>query len=189
MLVSSVEISRLLRAWSDGDRAALDQLTPLVYTELHEIAHRYMRRQPPGQMLQTSALVNEAYLRLVDVKCGVRWEDRRHFFAVSAKIMRRILVDCARAHRAGKRGGRFEHVCMDEFLDASAQNIEDLIALDDTLKALEEMDPRKARVVELRFFAGLSFEEVAETLKISIPSVKRDWKLAKAWLNRELSRR
>ena len=183
-----MEISRLLRAWGEGDRAALDQLTPLVYTELHEIAHRYMRRQHPGQTLQTSALVNEAYLRLVDV-AGVRWEDRTHFFAVSAQIMRRILVDSARARLADKRGGRVEHVSLDESLDASPQGSEDLIALDDALNALEEMDARKARVVELRFFAGLSVEETADALRISVPSVKRDWKLAKAWLTRELSRR
>ena len=125
---------------------------------------------------------------MVDVE-GVRWEDRTHFFAVSAQIMRRILVDSARAHLAGKRGGTFEHVCLDECLDASVQNSEDLIALDDALKALEEMDPRKARVVELRFFDGLSTEQTAEMLKISIPGVKRDWKLAKALLTRELYRR
>jgi RNA polymerase sigma factor (TIGR02999 family) len=183
-----LEISRLLRAWGEGDEAALDRLTPLVYAELHEIAHRYMRRQPPGQTLQTSALVNEAYLRLVDVE-GVRWKDRTHFFAVSAQIMRRILVDSARAHLADKRGGRFARVYLDESVDASPHRSEDLIALDDALKALGEMDPRKARVVELRFFAGLSAEQTAETLKISIPSVKRDWKLAKAWLTREMSRR
>jgi RNA polymerase sigma factor (TIGR02999 family) len=183
-----MEISRLLRAWGEGDRAALDQLTPLVYVELHEIAHRYMRRQPAGHTLQTSALVNEAYLRLADVE-GVRWEDRTHFFAVAAQVMRRILVDTARAHLANKRGGHFEHVRLDESMDASPQNSEDLIALDDALKTLEEMDQRKARVVELRFFAGLSLEQTADTLEISVPSVKRDWKLAKAWLTRELSRR
>jgi RNA polymerase sigma-70 factor (ECF subfamily) len=185
---SSVEISRLLRAWGDGDQAALNQLTPLVYTELHQIAHRHMRQQLPGQTLQTTALVNEAYLRLVDVE-GVRWQDRTHFFAVSAQIMRRILVDSARAHLADKRGGRLPHVYLDDSLDASPQSSEDLVALDDALNALEEMDPRKARVVELRFFAGLSVEQTAEALKISAPSVKRDWKLAKAWLSRELSRR
>jgi len=183
-----MEISRLLRAWGDGDRTALDRLTPLVYHELHDIAHRYMRRQPSGQTLQTSALVNEAYLRLVDVE-GVRWEDRTHFFAVSAQIMRRILVDSARAHLADKRGGLFKHVSLDESMDVSPQGSGDLIALDDALKALEEMDPRKARVVELRFFAGMSVEQTAETLRISVPSVKRDWKLAKAWLTREMSRR
>ena len=185
---SSVEVSRLLRAWGDGDQAALNQLTPLVYTELHQIAHRHMRQQLPGQTLQTTALVNEAYLRLVDVE-GVRWQDRTHFFAVSAQIMRRILVDSARAHLADKRGGSVPHVQLDESMDASPQSSEDLIALDDALNALEEMDPRKARVVELRFFAGLSVEQTAEALKISAPSVKRDWKLAKAWLTRELSRR
>ena len=183
-----MEISRLLRAWGDGDQAALNQLTPLVYTELHQIAHRHMRQQLPGQTLQTTALVNEAYLRLVDVE-GVRWQDRTHFFAVSAQIMRRILVDYARAHLADKRGGSLPHVHLDESMDASPQSSEDLIALDDALNALEEMDPRKARVVELRFFAGLSVEQTAEALKISAPSVKRDWKLARAWLSRELSRR
>jgi RNA polymerase sigma-70 factor, ECF subfamily len=183
-----MEISHLLRAWGEGDRAALDKLTPLVYTELHAIAHRYMRRRHSGQTMQTSALVNEAYLRLVDI-AGVRWEDRTHFFAVSAQIMRRILVDSARAHLADKRGGRLEHVCLDEAMNASPQSSEELIALDDALKALELMDPRKARVVELRFFAGLTEDEAAVALNISVPSVKRDWKLAKAWLTRELSRR
>jgi RNA polymerase sigma factor (TIGR02999 family) len=147
-----------------------------------------MRQQLPGQTLQTTALVNEAYLRLVDVE-GVRWQDRTHFFAVSAQIMRRILVDSARARLAEKRGGSAPHVQLDESMDAAPQSSEDLIALDDALNALEEMDPRKARVVELRFFAGLSVEQTAEALKISAPSVKRDWKLAKAWLSRELSRR
>ena len=160
----------------------------MVYTELHQIAHRHMRQQLPGQTLPTTALVNEAYLRLVDVE-GVRWQDRTHFFAVSAQIMRRILVDYARARLADKRGGSIPHVYLDESMDASPQSSEDLIALDDALNALEDMDPRKARVVELRFFAGLSVEQTAEALEISAPSVKRDWKLAKAWLSRELSRR
>ena len=188
MPFSSVEVSRLLRAWGDGDQAALNQLTPLVYAELHEIAHRHMRQQVPGHILQTTALVNEAYLRLVAVE-GVRWQDRTHFFAVSAQIMRRILVDSARAHLADKRGGRSPHIYLDESMDTTPQSSEALITLDDALNALEKMDPRKARVVELRFFAGLSVEQIAEALKISAPSVKRDWKLAKAWLTRELSRR
>jgi RNA polymerase sigma factor (TIGR02999 family) len=187
VLASSVEISRLLRAWSDGDPAALDQLTPLVYAELHQIAHRYMRQRPAGQTLQTSALVNEAYIRLVNVE-NVRWQDRAHFFAVAAQIMRRILVDSARAHLAGKRGGRLPHVCLDESADASPQTSEELIALDEALNVLAEMDPRKSKVVELRFFTGLSEGKIAEVLRISVPSVKRDWKLAKAWLTRELSR-
>jgi RNA polymerase sigma factor (TIGR02999 family) len=186
--VPSVEISGLLRAWGEGDQAALNRLTPLVYSELHEIAHRYMRQQLPGWTLQTTALVNEAYLRMVDVE-GVRWQDRAHFFAVAAQMMRRILVDSARAHLADKRGGRLPHVYLDESMDASPQSSEELVALDDALNALEAMDARKARVVELRFFAGLSVEEMAEALQISAPSVKRDWKLAKAWLSRELSRR
>jgi RNA polymerase sigma factor (TIGR02999 family) len=183
-----VEISGLLRAWGDGDEAALNRLMPVVYDELHQIAHRYMRQQHPGQTLQTTALVNEAYLRMVDV-AGVRWQDRAHFFAVAAQMMRRILMDSARAHLADKRGGGAPHVYLDESTDASPQTSQDLVALDDALNALEEMDPRKARVVELRFFAGLSVEESAEALQISVPSVKRDWKLAKAWLSRELSRR
>jgi len=185
---SSAKISRLLRAWGDGDRAALDELTPLVYSELHRMAHRYMRQPAPDQLLQTTALVNEAWMRLVAAG-DLNWRDRTHFFAVSAQMMRRIVVDQARAQLAGKRGGRMPHVCLDESTDASPQTSEELVALDDALIALETMDPRKARVVELRFFTGLSVEETAEALQISAPSVKRDWKLAKAWLTRELSRR
>jgi RNA polymerase sigma factor (TIGR02999 family) len=184
---SSVEISRLLRAWGDGDRAALYHLTPLVYAELHKIAHRCMHQQPAGQTLQTTALINEAYLRLLKAE-GVHCQDRVHFFAVAAQMMRRILVDSARARLTDKRGGRLPHVCLDECTDASPQSSDDLMALDEALNALAEMDLRKARVVELRFFAGLSVEETADALSISVPSVKRDWKLAKAWLTRELSR-
>jgi RNA polymerase sigma factor (TIGR02999 family) len=183
---SSSEISRLLRAWGGGDQAALDQLTPLVYAELHQLAHRHMRRQLPGRTLQTTALVNEAYLRLVNVE-DVNWQNRTHFFAVSAQIMRRILVDAARARLADKRGGRLPHVCLNESMDGAPQSSEEFIALDDALNALEKMDQRKARVVELRFFAGLSVEQTAAALNISVPSVKRDWKLAKAWLTRELA--
>ena len=176
-----MEISRLLRAWGGGDRAALDQLTPLVYAELHEIAHRYMRRQPSGQTLQTSALVNEAYLRLADVE-GVRWEDRTHFFAVSAQIMRRILVDHARSRGYGKRGGNAVRVPLDDvLLGAQARGIE-ILALDEALESLSKVDARKGRVVELRYFGGLSVEETAEVMEISPETVKRDWKMAKAWL-------
>lgn len=186
--VPSAEITRLLRAWGGGDQAALDQLAPLVYRELHRIAHRYMQHERPGHTLQTTALVNEAYLRLVDVN-EVRWQDRAHFFAVSAQMMRRILLDAAKARLTDKRGGRSPHVNLDEAMDAVPQRASDLIALDEALDALEKMDPRKARVVELRFFGGLSVEETAEVLKISPQSVMRDWKLAKAWLMREVSGR
>jgi RNA polymerase sigma factor (TIGR02999 family) len=179
------EITRLLRAWGGGDQAALDQLAPVVYGELHRLARRYMHRENPGNTLQTTALVNEAYLRLVDVT-NVTWQDRTHFFAVSAQMMRRILVDAARARASRRRGGYAPRVNLDETIDAAPMRARELIALDDCLNALARMDPRKARVVVLRFFGGLSVEETAEVLKISPQSVMRDWKLAKAWLGREM---
>jgi RNA polymerase sigma-70 factor (ECF subfamily) len=187
----SVQVTGLLRAWSAGDRAALDRLTPLVYNELHRIARRYMRNERAGNTLQTTALVNEAYLRLIDVQNAV-WQDRVHFFAVSAQMMRRILVDTARARASAKRGGqvnRINHstaVNLDQIPDIGSQRGAELIALDDALNSLAELDLRKAQVIELRFFGGLSVEETAEVLKISPQSVMRDWKLAKAWLMREL---
>ena len=149
------------------------------------MAHRYMRREQPGQTLQTTALVNEAYLRLVDSD-DVGWQNRAHFFAVSAQVMRRILVDVAKARLTEKRGGRSPHMNLDEAIDAGPARSRDLVVLDDALEALEKMDPRKSRVVELRFFGGLSVEETATVLKISPQSVMRDWKLAKAWLTREI---
>jgi RNA polymerase sigma factor (TIGR02999 family) len=185
-------ITVLLRAWSAGDEAALDRLTPLVYDELRRMARRYMRNERAGNTLQTTALVNEAYLRLVDAK-NVSWSDRVHFFAVSAQMMRRILVDSARARASAKRGGlakRAAHstaVNWDEIPDASSNRGAELIAIDDALKRFAEFDLRKAQVIELRFFGGLSVEETATVLKISPQSVMRDWKLAKAWLTRELS--
>ncbi len=181
-----IEITRLLRAWSGGDRAALDQLTPVVYKELYRIARGHMRRENQGNTLQTTALVNEAYLRLVDVP-NVGWKDRAHFFAVSAQMMRRILVDAARARASGKRGGGARRVDLDQVPDISSGRHRELVAVDEALNVLAEMDPRKARVVELRFFGGLSVEETAEVLGISAQSVMRDWRLAKAWLMRELS--
>jgi RNA polymerase sigma factor (TIGR02999 family) len=184
---SSAEITRLLRAWGGGDQAAMEELAPLVYGELRRMAHRYLRRENPGNTLQPTALVNEAYLRLVDVN-SVRWEDRAHFFAVSAQMMRRILVDAARARATGKRGGGAVHLNLNESIDAVPDRGRELVALDEALDALAQLDPRKARVVEMRFFGGLSVEETAEVLKISAPSVLRDWKLARAWLMRELSR-
>jgi RNA polymerase sigma factor (TIGR02999 family) len=184
-LPESVKVTGLLKAWSAGDQAALDRLVPLIYAELHRMARRQMRNERPGNTLQTTALVNQAYLRLVDTKNAV-WNDRVHFFAVSAQIMRRILVDSARSRASAKRGGPAPRLNLDEDLDASPQRPRELIVLDDSLNALQQMDPRKARVIELRFFGGLSVEETAAVLKISPQSVMRDWKLAKAWLYREI---
>jgi RNA polymerase sigma factor (TIGR02999 family) len=179
------DITRLLKAWGGGDPAALEQLVPLVYRELRRLARRRMRAENPGGTLQTTALVNEAYIRLVGVT-NMAWQDRAHFFAVSAQIMRRILVDAARSRVSARRGGAAPRLNLDEDMDASPQRARELIALDDSLNALAQMDSRKARVIELRFFGGLSVEETAEVLKISPQSVMRDWKLAKAWLSREM---
>ncbi len=183
----SAEITRLLQAWGKGDQAALDRLTPLVYDELRRMARRYMRREREGHTLQTTALVNEAYLRLVDVT-HADWHDRAHFFAVSAQMMRRILVDAARARASERRGGQMVRAELETIPDLSSGRDREIVAIDDALGALAELDPRKAKVIELRFFGGLSVEETAEVLKISPQSVLRDWKLAKAWLMRELSR-
>lgn len=185
MAPQTAEITRLLRAWGAGDQAAFERLTPLVYGELHRMAGQRMRQEHPGNSLQATALVNEAYLRLVDVN-GVRWQDRAHFFAISAQMMRRILVDAARARRSGKRGGGAPRLNLDESIDAVPVRDNRLVDLDDALNALAELDPRKAKVVEMRFFGGLSVEETAEVLKISAQSVMRDWKLARAWLLREI---
>jgi RNA polymerase sigma-70 factor (ECF subfamily) len=180
------EISVLLRAWSEGNHNALDKLTPIVYQELHRLAGRNMQRERAGHSLQPTALVNEAYLRLVDYK-RMQWQDRAHFFAVSAQLMRRILVERARRHSL-KRGGGVPHVSLDEALIADAKGAGgvEFVALDDALNALAKLDPRKAQVVELRFFGGLSVEEIAEVLKISAVTVMRD--CAQAWLYRELNR-
>jgi RNA polymerase sigma factor (TIGR02999 family) len=191
--VKSEEITGLLRAWNTGDQAALDRLTTLVYEELHRLARIYMKRERAGNSLQTTALVHEAYLRLVDIT-DVHWKDRVHFFALSAQLMRRILVDAARARKAAKRGGGAQKVThslavnLDEIADASSRRGNELIALDDALTALAQIDSRKARVIELRFFGGLSVEESAEVLEVSPQTVMRDWKLAKAWLTRELQK-
>lgn len=189
----STEITALLKAWEGGDRAALDRLAPLIYDELHRNARLQMRHERPGNTLQTTALVNEAYLRLVDAG-AVSWKGRVHFFAVAAQIMRRVLVDAARARNAGKRGGPAQKVAhsspvnLDEIADVSCKRGNELIAIDDALTALAEFDPRKARVVELRFFGGFSVEETAEILEVSPQTVMRDWKLAKAWLMREVGK-
>ncbi len=179
------EVSGLLRAWGDGDRGALDRLTPIVYDELRRLASHYMRGERPGHSLQATALVNEAYMRLVDYK-GMQWQNRAHFFAVSAQLMRRILVDHARRHNM-KRGGGVQHVSLDETAIVGGDRAADLVALDDALDALARLDSRKVQVVELRFFGGLSVEETAEVLKVSSVTVMRDWSTAKAWLYRELS--
>jgi RNA polymerase sigma-70 factor, ECF subfamily len=179
------DITTLLRAWGEGDGSALDRLAPMVYDELHTIAHRQMLREKDGQTLQTTALVNEAYLRLVNVE-NVTWRDRAHFYAVSAQMMRRILVDAARARLREKRGGGVQRLSLDELLDEQAPRDRELVAIDDALSELARMDERKSRVVELRFFGGLSVEETAAVLKISPQSVMRDWKLAKAWMALQL---
>lgn len=181
-------ITALLRAWSRGDQAALEQLTPAVYAELHRLARHYMRRESPGNTLQTTALVNEAYLRLVDA-ANISWQDRAHFFAVSAQMMRRILVDAARARASNKRGGAAQRFDLDSIPEVGYQRANELIALDDALNSLAEIDGRKVKVIELRFFGGLSVEETAEVLGVSPQTVLRDWKLAKAWLQRELKRK
>jgi RNA polymerase sigma-70 factor (ECF subfamily) len=178
------ELSGLLRAWSEGDQGALDKLTPVVYDELHRLASRYMRREREGHSLQTTALVNEAYMRLVDYK-RMQWQNRAHFFAVSAQLMRRILVEHARRHNV-KRGGGVPHVSLDEAAVVDHKPA-DLVLLDDAMNTLARLDPRKVRVVEMRFFGGLSVEETAEVLKVSPVTVMRDWNIAKAWLYRELT--
>ena len=172
--------------WSSGNPDALQRLTPLVYGELHRLAHRYMAGERTGHTLQSTALVNEAYLRLVQTD-RVQWQNRAHFFAVSAQLMRRILVDFARSRQYAKRGGKAPIVSLDD-VAVAIQDCAELVALDDALCALAAIDPRKARMVELRFFGGLSVEETAEVLKVSVETVARDWKLAKFWLRRELRR-
>jgi RNA polymerase sigma factor (TIGR02999 family) len=183
----SQEITQLLLAWNEGDGQALDRLMPLVHQELHRLAHRYMAGERPGHPLQTTALVNEAYVRLID-SSRVRWQNRAHFFAVSAQLMRRILVDIARARKKLKRGGDVIQVSLDEAMDISREPSADLIALDEALTTLAAFDDRKSKVVELRFFGGLSIEETAEVLKVSSITVTRDWAMAKVWLLRELDR-
>jgi RNA polymerase sigma factor (TIGR02999 family) len=183
----SLELTRLLKAWGDGDTQAFEQLVPLVYAELRRLARRYMVQERGLRTLQATALANEAYLRLVDA-ASVRWQDRVHFFAVCAQIMRRILIDAARARGSKKRGGSVQRLKLDDDLAVTPQRSHELVALDEALTALAEFDARKARVVELRFFGGLSVEETAAVVKVSPQSVLRDWKLAKAWLMRELRR-
>jgi RNA polymerase sigma factor (TIGR02999 family) len=184
---SSREITRLLIAWNKGDVKALEKLTPLVHTELHRLAKHYMAGERHDHILQTTALINEAYLRLIDWG-NVEWRDRSHFFGLASQIMRRILVDFARARRSEKRGGEALRVSLSEADHIGRERSADLVALDDALRSLEKLDARQARVVELRFFAGLSYEETAEALKVSVGTVRRDWSFAQAWLFRELNK-
>jgi RNA polymerase sigma-70 factor (ECF subfamily) len=178
------DVSQLLRAWSQGEQAALDKLTPVVYKELHRLARHYMKRERAGHSLQTTALVHEAYTRLVDYK-RMQWQDRAHFFAVSAQLMRRILVEHARRKNL-KRGAGLPHVSLEEAGGVAVGRSTELVALDDALNSLARLDPRKVQVVEMRFFGGLSVEETAQVLKVSAITVMRDWSTAKAWLYREL---
>ena len=186
-VTSSHEITQLLLAWSDGDQAALDKLVPLVYDELRRLARRYMNRESPGHLLQTTALVNEAYMRLIDAH-QVKWQNRAHFFAISARLMRRILVDFARRSHKLKRGGKAVEVSLAAAVIGYDGRGTDLVAVDDALNALAALDPRQSQVVELRFFGGLKDNEIAEVLRVSHGTVRRDWRLARAWLHRELSR-
>lgn len=185
--MATPDVTRLLVSWSEGDKAALDQLAPLVYDELRQLADRHLRRERPGHTLQSTALVHEAYLRLIDQR-NVHWQNRAHFFGVAAQMIRRILVDHARAHQAAKRGAGAAKLALDEALDAGRERDLDLVALDDALQDLSRLDPQQSRIIELRFFAGLSIEETAEVMEISPATVKREWSSARAWLFRELKR-
>jgi RNA polymerase sigma-70 factor, ECF subfamily len=185
-LPATHEVTQLLKAWTAGDELALEKLTPFVYAELHRAAQYYMAGQRSGHILQATALVNEVYLQLVDCR-QMNWQDRAHFFAVSAQLMRRILIDFARARGSQKRGGGAPHISLDEAPSVCHDPDPNLVALDDALKALSVMDERKSKVVELRFFGGLSIDETAEVLRVSVETVVRDWRLAKIWLLRELS--
>ena len=183
---SSQDVTCLLEAWSRGDEAALQKLVPLIYEQLHSLARYYMAHERPGHTLQTTALIHETYLRLVNVR-QVKWQNRVHFFAICAQLMRRILVDFARARSYQKRGGGVPHVDIEEALTVSSNPDWNLVALDEAMRRLALVDERKSRVVELRFFGGLSVKETAEVVKVSVDTVMRDWQLAKVWLLRELS--
>jgi len=183
---STHEVTRLLQAWGSGDDGALERLMPLVYKELHRLAHRYMAGEHPGQTLQTTALVHEVYLRLIGAN-DIDWQNRAHFYGLCARLMRRILIDFARSRNFQKRGGQIPHIELEEAVTVSQVVGSELVAVDEALKQLATMDPRKSEVVELRFFGGLTVEETAAALRVSEETVLRDWKLAKAWLLRELS--
>src|SRR6266516_380685 len=186
MTPSPPEVAELVVDWGNGNQAALEKLMPLVYEELHRLARRYMGRERPGHTLQTSGLVNEAYLRLID-QSQVHWQNRAHFYGIAAQTMRRILVDHARSHHYAKRGGDALRVPLDEVVVVSPERASDVVALDEALNQLAAFDPRKSQIVELRFFCGLSIEETAEVLAVSPGTVMRDWTLAKAWLRKEMN--
>jgi RNA polymerase sigma-70 factor, ECF subfamily len=186
MTEATHEVTELLQNWSEGDESALKRLMPLVYDELHRLAHQHMRREKPGHILQTSALINEAYLRLVD-RPRIHWQNRAQFFGIAARVMRRILVDEARKRKSDKRGGDVIHVTLNEATNVAHEQAANVMALDDALKSLEAVDPRQSSIVELRFFGGLSVDEAAEVLKISSGTVMRDWTFARAWLKNEMS--
>jgi RNA polymerase sigma factor (TIGR02999 family) len=179
------DVTKLLKDWGAGDKTALDKLMPLVHDELHRLARQHMRREQPGHLLQTSALVNEAYLRLVDAS-QVDWQNRAHFFGIAARLMRRVLVDDARRRHRDKRGGRLIQVPLDEAENLPQAQAANLLSLDDALKALASIDPRQSEIVELRFFGGMSVEETAEVLKVSPATVAREWTFARAWLRKEM---
>jgi RNA polymerase sigma-70 factor, ECF subfamily len=185
-MANARNITQLLAAWSAGDRAALDALIPIVYDELRRQASRYLRRERPGHTLQTTALINEAYLRLVDQK-SMRWQNRAQFFGIAAQLMRRILVDHARARQRAKRGGSDVRVSLTDATSITKDPDLDLVELDEALTRLAEIDPQQSKIVELRFFSGLNVEETAAALNISAATVKRDWSIAKAWLHREIT--
>jgi RNA polymerase sigma-70 factor (ECF subfamily) len=187
MTTSPQQVTKLLVDWSNGNQEALEQLTPLVYGELRRLAGRYLRKERADHTLQSTALVHEAYLRLIDQK-NVRWQNRAHFFGVAAQIMRRLLVDHARKHNAEKRGQDFKKLSLDENIDRAVERSAELIALDDALKTLAIFDAQKARMVELRYFGGLSIEETADVLGVTPTTIKRHWRLAKAWLHGEMQR-
>jgi RNA polymerase sigma factor (TIGR02999 family) len=185
MTISSNQVTVLLRKWSEGDESALEQLTPLVYDELHRLAHRHMRRESAGHVLQTSALINEAYLRLVD-QPRIQWESRAHFFGIAARLMRRILVDDARKRNSAKRGGSLIQVPLDEVENLAQQQAANVVAVDEALQRLEAIDERQSQIVELRFFGGLSIDETADLLKVSPGTVMREWTFARAWLKSQM---
>ena len=185
MTVAPDNVTLLLRKWSEGDESALEQLTPLVYDELHRLAHQHMRREKAGHVLQTSALINEAYLRLID-QPRIQWESRAHFFGIAARLMRRILVDDARKRNSAKRGGSLIRVPFDQVEDLAHQQAANVVAVDEALRKLEEIDARQGQIVELRFFGGLSIEEAANVLVVSPGTVMRDWTFARAWLKTEI---
>ena len=184
-MASKNDVTELLRLWRNGDEQALEKLTPLVYDELHRLAHGYIRRERPGHTLQTTALLNEAYVRLVE-QPDVAWQNRAHFFGVAAQVMRHVLVDYARQHLAAKRGGDFQKLDLDMSFIVSKEQATELVALEEALHVLSELYPRRSRVVELRYFGGLNNKEASEFLNVSEATIERDWRFAKAWLFREL---